>query len=220
MVGQSRRYYNAVLKSKEIYDEGKIGALISITGLLFAYLEYPPTSWWSNKEHTGGLLIPLWGNHIIDYVLWMFGEKPERVYCEAFRNNKNWEGEDETTLLLGFSENRHATIKMSWNTKLKDDKEWDGKNKMLSSSDIFYQRYIQGTQGTLHLNDETVLSLNGTILVEGPQTPGNFALQYKEFARAIRSGTEPLTSGKKVLDIIRVQEAALKSAALNKVIKL
>ena len=220
MVGQSRRFHDAVFKSKQLLEEGKIGELLSITGLLFAYLETPPTQWWTNKEKTGGLMIPLWGNHIIDYVLWMFGENPTHLYCEALRNNTNWEGEDEVTLLIGFQRNRHATIKMSWNTRLQDSGEWDGKGKMLSSADIVYERYIQGTTGTLHLNDETELSLNGNIVLEGPQVPGNFAVQIREFAHAIRENREPLTSGKRTLQIIRVQEAALRSAKRHTVVKL
>ncbi len=220
MVGQSRRYHDAVFESKKLLKEGKIGDLISITGLLFAYLENPPTAWWRSKAKTGGLMIPLWGNHIIDYILWMYDETPIRVFCEAHGNNSNWEGEDEVALLMGFNGNRYATIKMSWNTRLKEEGEWDGKGKMLSSADIIYERYIQGTSGTLHLGDETELKLNGNIVVQGAQVPDNFARQIGEFASAVRENREPLTSGKKVVDIIRIQEAALRSAETHEVVKV
>ena len=116
--------------------------------------------------------------------------------------------------------NRYATIKMSWNTRLREEDEWDGKGKMLSSADIIYERYIQGTSGTMHLGDETELKLNGNIVMQGAQVPGNFALQIGEFASAVREDREPLTSGRKVLDIIRIQEAALKSAETHEVVKL
>lgn len=220
MVGQSRRYYDAVFESRQLLEQGRIGGLIGITALLFAYLEHPPTPWWSSRRKTGGLMIPLWGNHILDYVLWMFGQKPQRVYCEAYSNNRNWEGEDEVSLLVGFSEGRSATIRMSWNTRLREAGEWDGKGKMLSSADIVYERYIQGSSGTLHLNDETRLALNGAVLIDGPQAPSNFALQYREFARAVRENREPLTSGRWAAEIIRIQEAALKSAAGHRVVRL
>jgi predicted dehydrogenase len=220
MVGQSRRFHDAVFKSKELLDQGKIGNLISITALLFAYLKNPPTRWWKSKKKTGGLMIPLWGNHIFDYVLWMFDEKPTHVFCEAYGNNPNWEGEDEVTVLIGFTRDRFATVKMSWNTKLMEVGEWDGKEKMLSSADIIYERYIQGTSGTMYLNDETMLKLNGNIVMQGPQKPSNFAVQIREFASAIRENREPLTSGKRVLDIIRIQEACLESARRHDVVRL
>jgi predicted dehydrogenase len=220
MVGQSRRFHDAVFKSKELLDQGKIGNLISITALLFGYLQAPPTQWWKSKENTGGLMIPLWGNHIFDYVLWMFGEKPTHVFCEAYRNSSNWEGEDEVTVLVGFKGDRFATVKMSWNTKLREAGEWDGKGKMLSSADIIYERYIQGASGTLHLNDETELKLNGKVVVQGPQKPSNFAVQIREFASAVRENREPLTSGKRVVEIIRLQEASLESARRHEVVRL
>lgn len=219
MVGQSRRFYNAVLESKRLLDKGEIGDLVSITGLLFAYLPKPQTEWWKEVTKTGGLLIPLWGNHIIDYTLWMFNEKPLRVYCESYSVNPEWEGEDEVTIIIGFSNDRYATIKMSWNTRLNNE-VWDGAGKMLSSSDIMYKRYIQGKKGTLMLNDETCLMKNGTIICDEKQKLSNFAMQYIEFAESILEKRDAMTSGKKVIDVIRVQEAALKSASSHSVIYL
>lgn len=219
MIGQSRRFFDAVFKSREMVRSGKIGELITITAMLFGYLPGPPTEWWKDAKMAGGLIIPIWGSHIIDYILWMFGEAPKRVYCETYSNNPNWEGEDEATILIGFDGHRHATIKMSWNTWLSEAK-WDGAGKMLSSSDILYHRYIQGSSGTLFLNDETKLTLNGNIIVDGSQKPGNFALQYKEFAEAVREGRKPIASGNEIIPVIRVQEAALESARTHKEICL
>jgi len=79
---------------------------------------------------------------------------------------------------------------------------------------------VQGRSGTLHLHDETRLALNGTVLRDGPQAPSNFALQYREFAQAVREGRAPLTSGRWAAQIIRVQEAALASAARRRVVRL
>ncbi len=221
MVGQSRRFYEAVFESKRLVDAGAIGELFSITALLFAYLKQPPTDWWRSKDKTGGLMIPIWGSHIIDYVVWLFGGPPERVCCEAYSNNPAWEGEDETTILMGYANHRHATLKMSWNTILRpSEEEWDGKGKMLSSSDIVYERRLQGSTGSLHLNDETCLSLNGKVLVEGKPAMSNFAWQLREFASAIREGREPLCAGRRIVDVIRVQEAALASASSGEVVRI
>ena len=219
MVGQSRRFYDAVLESKARLQAGAIGPLVSISAVLFGYVAEPPTEWWRSSKQTGGLMIPMWGSHIIDYALWMFAEPPRRVYCEAARINSSWEGEDEVALLIGFADRRFATIKMSWNTRLKEESAWEGKGKMLSSSDIRYERYIQGSSGTMHLDDETELSLNGAPIVQGSQSPSNFALQVRELAHAIREGRKPMASGREVIDVIRVQGAALRSAELGQVIR-
>jgi len=220
MVGQSRRYHEAVMLSKKLYDEGKIGEVISVTGTLMGYLASPPTDWWRSSEKAGGLMIPLWGNHILDYILYIFEEMPLRVYCEAYSNNTEWEGEDETTILLGFSKDRFATVRMSWNTRLAPEKEWVGKTKMLSSSDILYERFVQGTKGTLRLNDETKLSLNGETIFDNKNAKNNFATQYEEFAASIFEGRKPLTDGESGVGLIRIQEAALESYRTHKVVEL
>lgn len=164
MVGQSRRFYDAVFKSKELVDSKEIGDLVGITANLFAYIASPPTDWWRDREKAGGLAIPIWGSHIIDYVLWMYGGMlPERVYCEAYSNNPVWDGEDEVSLLLGYGQGKFSSIRISWNTKL-EEMQWDGEGKMLSSSDIRYERFITGTNHTLHLDDETKLTLDGRII--------------------------------------------------------
>lgn len=220
MIGQSRRYHEAVMLSKKLYDEGKIGEVISITGNLMGYLASPPTDWWRSSKKAGGLMIPLWGNHIIDYILYIFGEMPLRVYCEAYSNNPEWEGEDETTILLGFSKNRFATIRMSWNTRLAPEKQWVGEKKMLASSDILYERYVQGREGTLRLKDETYLSLNGETVFDNIKAKNSFATQYQEFANSIRQKRKPLTDGESGVGLIRIQEAALESALTHKLIEL
>lgn len=220
MVGQSRRYHDAVLKSRALLQQGEIGELVSITGTLMGYLPSPPTEWWRSSDLTGGLMIPLWGNHIIDYILFMFGEMPQRVYCEAFSVSPEWEGEDETTILLGFSENRFATVRMSWNTRFEDGKEWRGEKKMLASKDVLYERYIQGTAGTLKLEDETRLLRNGTVVMDGEQAPSCFGRQYQEFADSIRQRRKPMTDGASGIGLIQIQQAALESAATHRVIYL
>lgn len=219
MVGQSRRFFDSVFASKELADNKEIGDLISISANLYAYLEEAPTQWWNKIETAGGLMIPIWGSHIIDYCLWMFGETPKRVYCESYSINPKWEGEDEVMMTLGFSGGRFAAIRMSWNTKMKEE-SWDGNGKMLSSADAIYERYIQGTKKTLYLNDETELRCNGTVIKKDSNEISNFARQYLEFEDAVRNDREPLTSGEKILDVIRVQEAALESARVHQVIEL
>jgi predicted dehydrogenase len=219
MIGQSRRYFDAVIHSKEMIAAGEIGKLVSVSANLYAYLEKAPTPWWNKKETAGGLMIPIWGSHIIDYCLWVFDELPQRVYCETYSVNPSWEGEDEVMLTLGFSEGRFGAIRMSWNTKLKDE-AWNGEGKMLSSADAVYERYIQGTEKSLYLNDETELRCNGRTIVEDDGKLTNFARQYLEFVASVEEDREPLTSGKRILNVIKVQDAALESARVHQVVTL
>ena len=219
MIGQSRRFFEPVMASIDRINKGEIGELVSVSANLYAYLEKAPTEWWNKVETAGGLMIPIWGSHIIDYCLWAFGETPKRVYCESYSVNPTWEGEDEVIMTLGFSGDRFAAIRMSWNTKMKDE-SWNGEGKMLSSADAIYERYIQGTKKTMYLSDETKLSLNGRLVCEDDGSLSNFARQYLEFVDAAEFGREPISSGDKIIEVIKVQEAALESARIHQVIEL
>lgn len=59
MIGQSRRYFDSVLKSKEMVASGEIGKLVSVSANLYAYLEKAPTPWWNKVSTAGGLMIQL-----------------------------------------------------------------------------------------------------------------------------------------------------------------
>ena len=214
MTGQSRRYYPAVLASKPA-----AGKVHNISAELYGFLAAPPTPWWKSAESTGGLMIPLWGNHIFDYILWMFDELPETIYCVSQRLNPIWEGEDEVMVIMTFSEGRCANVRMSWNTHLNDD-SWNGEGKILSSKDIHYQRLVLGENGTFILQDETTLLNNGRPIVEDKDEISNFSRELDEFALSIAENRAPLTDGVIGLNNVLLQEACLKSAAEGRIVRL
>lgn len=214
MVGQSRRYYPAVLESKNA-----AGKVQNISAELYGYLAAPPTPWWKSAEKTGGLMIPLWGNHIFDYILWMFGEMPQSVYCVSQRLNSIWDGEDEVMAILGFSEDRYANIRMSWNTHLNAG-SWDGNGKMLSSKDIHYQRTVLGEKGTIILKDETELVVNGQTVIDDRDEVSNFCREYDEFASALNEHRKPMTDALVGIQNVVLQEVCLRSAAEKRVLHL
>lgn len=215
MVGQSQRFYDAIIASKKIVDEGKIGDILSINAVLLGYVKTPPTPWWSSEKKTGGLLIPLWGSHIIDYILWLFGKSPARVYAEAYSNNPNWEGEDEASIILGFENGTMASIIMSYNAHTSHTK---AEGYILPIPQ--YNRFIIGTKGTIHLKDNTKLYLNGNKIVSGVQKPSIFYLQMKEFIMSIIEKRKPAISVDEALKVVQVMEASKISAKEHKLIRL
>jgi predicted dehydrogenase len=214
MVGHSQRFHTAAIESKKIFNSGQIGNIIDINVSLLGYVDKPPTSWWVSKEKTGGLLIPLWGSHIIDYILWLTGKFPDRVYAETLSSNPIWEGEDEAAIVMGFDDNMIVNIVMSYNTRISQS---EGEGFILPTPE--YNRYIIGTKGTLHLKDYTELYLNEKIIVGGEQKPSIFYLQMKEFLNSLLENREPSISGKEILKVIQVMEASRISAEKHEVIK-
>ncbi|MGQ9631612.1 MAG: Gfo/Idh/MocA family protein [bacterium] len=211
MVGQSRRYFRAVMES--IRRSGEIGKPLQITTVWTRLVERPPTDWWASAEKTGGLVMALNGSHAVDYILWLLKETPIRVYAETYSNNPIWEGEDEATVVMGFESGAIATVHLSFNDRLFGATKKD-----------YYYRHIIGTKGTMDLIDEDTLKINGETVVDEERKPEYFIVQMreqlKEFAAAIRENREPLASGEEVMQSIKVLEAARRSASEHQVINL
>jgi len=223
MIGQSRRFYDAVLKSKEMVMEGKLGKIVSVNEWNFSHrVEDHPSTWRPDIKKSGGRIMPFWGAHLVDYVLWIFDKRPQTVSARMASINPNWEGEDEAMILMGFDQGEMGFVHLSWNcrvipTHTREEvtgKIWDSKKNSV------YERYIVGEKGTLYMNDETELSFNGDVIMSGPQEPSNFTVQLREFVTAIKEGREPMASGKEVLKVVETIDAAFKSAAENCLVKM
>ena len=87
MIGQSRRFYDAVLKSKEIISEGNLGKILSINEWNYSLrVEAHPSSWRLDMDKSGGRIMPLWGAHLLDYILWVMEKKTQIYLCQdAFK---------------------------------------------------------------------------------------------------------------------------------------
>jgi len=59
------------------------------------------------------------------------------------------------------------------------------------------------------------LELNGKPILEGLQTPSAYTNQLQEFAHAIREKRTPLASGREILNVMRMLDAARQSARVG-----
>ncbi|MEK3888662.1 Gfo/Idh/MocA family protein [Bacillus sp. FSL K6-3431] len=221
MVGQSRRFFEPVMDSIKRIRAKEIGKVININALLLAQMHQPATEWWKDKSQIGGFIIPLWGSHILDYIIWAYGELPQTVYTQGYTNNSNWDGEDECSISLKFSDGRMANVLMSFNAGAHptDEEGLSGK-RIWSTQNSIYERYIIGTNGMLHLKDEYELYLNSEKVKEHNSSIYNFTWQLEEFVDSIFENREPLASGREVLDTMKVMDACFESMKENKVIIL
>jgi predicted dehydrogenase len=218
MVGQSRRFYNAVMRSMELIRSGAIGRLVHVSVSWLETMTEAKTPWWSSAARAGGLLIGLQGPHVVDYILWAYGMKPTRVYAETLSNQSIWEGEDEVSSVMGFDNGGIATVQLSWNLRQQPStRQGEGEIDRPWSR---YERIIIGSEGTIVVKGETAVGLNGEPLAVEPQPLSNFALQLIEFADSIDEDREPLTSGSVVRDTIEVLDAMRTSAREGKAVHL
>lgn len=221
MVGQSRRFFGPVMKSIEKIRNGEIGELFTIHAMLLAYIDKPAVDWWKDVKQIGGFIIPLWGSHILDYIVWAYGELPESVYAQGYSHNPNWEGEDEVAISLKFSHNRMANVMMSFNAgRVPGDEEGLGGKRIWTTQDSVYVRYMTGTKGVLHLKDEHELFDNGEKVECSSKHVSNFTWQLEEFVDSLLEQREPLAVGREVLGVMYIMDAIFESIATNRVVRL
>ncbi|KKI90888.1 hypothetical protein WQ54_18350 [Bacillus sp. SA1-12] len=221
MVGQSRRFFEPVMDSIKRIRAKEIGDVININALLLAQMHQPATEWWKKKSQIGGFIIPLWGSHLLDYIIWAYGEIPQTVYAKGYSNNPNWEGEDECSISLTFSNGRMANVLMSFNAGARptDEDGLTGK-RIWSTQNSIYERYIIGTNGMLHLKDEDELYLNSNKVKDSHSSRSNFIWQLEEFIDSIHENRTPIASGQEVLEVMKVIDACFESMKENKVVTL
>lgn len=220
MIGQSRRFFQPVMESIRCLRNNEIGELINIHALLLAHMHRPAVDWWTDNKQIGGFIIPLWGSHILDYVLWAYGERPVSVYASGSSNNPHWEGEDEVAITLRFANGGMANILMSFNAGFVPDEEGLSGNRIWSTQDSVYERYIIGTKGMLHLQDEYELSKNAQSIIRQEERSANFTWQLEEFADAIAANRLPIASGSEVLAVVQTIDACYVSMSENRVVYL
>ncbi|WP_167859020.1 Gfo/Idh/MocA family protein [Paenibacillus cymbidii] len=221
MIGQSRRFFAPVMESIRQIRAKTIGEVININALLLAHMDKPAVEWWKDKSRIGGFIIPLWGSHILDYILWAYDELPETVYAQGLSNNPNWDGEDEAAISLRFSGGRMANLLLSFNAGCRPTDEGGlTANRIWSTRNSIYERYIIGTNGLIHLRDEQELFVNNVKIDTEEEHVSNFAWQIKEFADAIRERREPLASGREVRRVVQVIDAVFASMNENRLIRL
>lgn len=210
MVGQSRRFPDAVQELRRRLPE--LGDIFRIHIAFLVSFPMPPTGWWRSMGRAGGLVILLQGSHSLDSVCWWLGRTPSRVYATATRRNPAWEGEDEADILCTFPGGIVASVHLS-----------------LSTDPPVHEALVIGTRGNLRLIERSGgapfqfayrLELNTGVLMDGPQSPSMYTHQLREFAQAIRDKRPPLASGREILPLMRVLDAARASARTGQPVSL
>jgi predicted dehydrogenase len=198
MVAQSRRFSDAAQEMVRRFSE--IGEIIRVHIAFLVSFAQPPTEWWRSSAQAGGLVILLQGSHSLDSVYWWLGRLPESIYAVAARTNAAWDGEDEADIVCRFAGGATATVHLS-----------------LSTSPAVHEALVVGRQGHLRLIERPAgppfenlyrLEKNGEVLLDGLQSPSLYTRQLREFADAVRDGRKPLASGREVLNVMRMLDAA------------
>lgn len=211
MIGHSRRFSPAAERARRLVAADALGRLRHISSILQMHVEQPSTAWRRSRRETGGFMIPIFGTHLIDLLLWVSGYAVRRVYCQASANRPDMEGEDETAIVLTLTrdgtEALPCTVIMSANCRFPRELGERSRDELI----------IAGERGTLVLSRDRLLVASDAAPQEEAASPqpgggGNFIRQMKEFIDAVVTGREPLSSGREALAVMRVLDACHRSA--------
>ena len=134
--------------------------------------------------------------HDIDTAMWLFDETPEVVY--AVTGKINHEHEDFANIMLGFKDNKTATISSNWITPIR----LRNFNVVCTEARIFSDLITQEIR---------IETNNGT---ENPKNEKAqpLTLEIKNFLDSIEGKNDLLVKPEQALNVTKIAEAALLSS--------
>lgn len=195
MIGHIERFNPAVVKLKELIDNGVVGEIITISGRRIGPF--------SPRIRDVGIIIDL-AVHEIDTFSYIFGQRAEEVY--AIAGNGFHKKEDYAAILLRFANNRSGTIETNWLTPKK-----------------LRTLTVVGTECVAQLDYiEQSLSLWKKNIIEEVRVcrmePLKYEIQY--FIDSIKSGENPRPDGEDGMYVLNVAISAINSYSNKKPINL
>lgn len=216
MVAEHHRYIPAVVKAKELLDEGLLGEVLIIEcKLIYGNQNAWPlaTTWRNEKEYSGGGVVLGDAVHRVN-VLRTLGGEVANVY--ALQPPKSYFGGEDTSLIsLRFQNGIIGSLPVSWATRLGN----------MSSGPWFT---IYGREGTIFSDSYSSLRVYSTKVEEGAENPTKINLENKnivyeelrDFVECIQTGRTPLVSGIDGRRDIEICLAAYQSVKTGQAVEL
>lgn len=227
-VHQNRRFDVDYMAMKQIDDSGDIGELINIESRIHGSRGIP-SDWRGEKEHGGGMLLD-WGVHLIDQELQILTSKLVKVYCE-FDHITNKEVDDGIKLTMLFEDGKKGYVEVGtynfidlprfYMRSTKGTaliRDWREKAKVVKckywhESDVLPVETAAGLTKTMAPRDDVTTD---TYEVEKPASDVHD--YYRNFVLAIDGKATQLVTHPQMRRVMKVMEAAFKSAELGQVV--
>jgi len=195
-VGFLMRFIPGIQHIKEAVENKTIGNLVCATA--------KRVSEWPERIGDVGVVKDT-AIHDIDITRYLFGEEPTAVYAKT-GNMKHKKFEDYAQIMLTFESGKSAFIESNWLTPYKTRTLVITGSKAIMKLDYITQEL------TIEDAKETMQPRYSW------QEP--LKLELRHFANCIAGKEKPLTSGMDGVKALQIAEAALKSSATNRMVKL
>jgi len=208
MTGHTFLYSPVVRKIKEIIDKGDIGENP-------LHLRAPAQSWLVPKDiNVAWDLAP----HDLSIILSLIGEMPETVNCRGSAHVTPGI-EDVTTMCLGFSKQRSATIQSSWLDPRKvREMTIVGSKRMIVYDDLaplekirVFDMRVERPPHYDTFGEFQYAYHYGDMYAPYIKQEEPLKTECQHFLDCIRNGATPITCGERGLELVKILEASSES---------
>ena len=241
MFGRQPRFAPWSLHARKIVADGKIGRVYHAEGKWIRARGIPwgAGGWFVNKQKGGGVLLDL-GVHAIDNAWFVMGcPQPVEVFSGlhcAFSylapKGVEYNAEDAAIGMIRFEDGAtlHFMVTFALNIRDRDPKASDGISKP-----AWQETTIYGTKGGIDvMGGKVIAGKDKEVLVKSmksatavhkaaerfPKFGPTFAVQAREFVRAVRTGDTPISSAAQAVMLMQMLEALRKSGETGRAVRI
>jgi predicted dehydrogenase len=216
------RYRGSTRRLYETIQRGDIGDVRMLTlWWLYPRLPFIGKEWFRDPKE-GGLFLDA-GSHCFDYLRWVAGAEPTRLYAQIANYNHDSETPRSTMTMLTFANGVMATLWLSYEVPTPGWEHTD------------FRARVVGSTGNLDAHGYGAFQLGRgeaweTVYEQAPMDYVNKPMEFvrleafvdmvQDFVDALRDGREPPVTGADGLAAVAMVEAGYRSSALGQAVDL
>jgi predicted dehydrogenase len=214
MVGHMWRFDEEVIHIRDVVHAGKIGEIVKTKGYGI-HENWGPSGWFTRRDLAGGGALIDMGVHAIDTVRFLLGDpKASSVYARIGTHYGKYDVDDTGILIINWENGTSSVIESGWWQPHTDGPEAATRLFGTNGYASVFPTFIQTGEG--HRED---------FIPEGPPKSEHcdqqiYTRQMAHFAESIVTRVSHFPGMYEGLEVMRIVDAAFRSAAGNKVIKM
>ena len=207
MIGCQYRFNDLIQVLKNMVDRGMLGKIETATAELVG--DRPASEWWFSLERAGGGALIDLGYHMIDLMIWFFGEVSS-VHCYLdFRFHLPLE--DYALVLLHFKRGPHVIINVGWFSKVSKYRVTLWGTAGFASTDDLRSKSIT-SYALRNATKNLTRKLIGKPVIPLGYMASAFFKEIQHFALCIRKDTKPIVTAEDGLKSLKIISKAYESA--------
>ena len=215
---------------KKLVEEQKLGHVFRIESRVHGSRGIPG-DWRKEKVHGGGMVLD-WGVHLLDQILYMYGDRKIETVYASLTNVTNQEVDDGFTAILTFEGGTEVLVEVGTNNYISlprwyvlgEDgtaviRDWQLNGEIIRKTGMTEETVVP-VKTAAGLTKTMAPRREDTIVKEDlPKVSGDIADFHRNVVAVIRDGAEPEIKLFQVMRVMKLMEAIFRSAETNQVIE-